>query len=141
MNDAQQDEMKTPGRSNVESQSGSKSEPTKPMQQRKWRSRATVLKVQVTLNNSETRHVEGRSETYGVSNATVIKGAIGLFAWCCRQIARGYDVGAYNRETRHFVAVDVPYADEIDFTVTPVEVEDRDETFEAATWQPNGKPG
>lgn len=98
----------------------------------KWRPRAGVLKVQVSLNAHETLHIERRSCSFGVSNAAVVKGALGLFAWCCKQVSKGYDVGAYNRETGHFVAVDVPYSDEIDFSITPVEVEEKNGFVEAA---------
>lgn len=70
-------------------------------------------RVQVPLNHLESEVVRRASQYYGVTHAEILKAAYRVYWWACEQVSLGYDVGAYDRKTNRFVAVDIPYALEI----------------------------
>mgnify|MGYP001566215127 CR=1 FL=1 len=71
-------------------------------------------KVQTKFTKPERDMIERTSKYHGVSNAEVVRGAFRVFWWACRQVRAGFDVGAYDRSTGRFIAVDIPYATEVD---------------------------
>ncbi len=71
-------------------------------------------KIQVTFDSVSGKTVDQKSRYFQVSKAEVIRSAWRVYVWSCQQVRAGYDVGAYDRSTGRFVAVDIPYATEVD---------------------------
>jgi len=67
-------------------------------------------KIQTKFDIQTRGDIEQLSNFFGVSGAEIVRTAFRVYNWARLQVARGYDVGAFDRQEGRFVAYDVPYA-------------------------------